>query len=95
MDRTDKLLGRKDVCAIVDVSEDTLGKMIEEGEFPPSTHWIRGREKWAADVVMAWRLATSNQYALIFYNAVKAKLDAENARKRPKTPENSGKTTAS
>lgn len=50
-----RLLSLKRVAERLDVSEKTIRRWIDAGEFPPPTHLLPGQtQRWAETVVEGW-----------------------------------------
>ena len=47
-------LWKRDLCAMLGVSERTLSRMLSTGEIPPATRRLRGRPVWLAKTIGEW-----------------------------------------
>ena len=77
----ERLLSRRTVCDLIDVSDDTLRRMVDRGDFPPATHRLGQAERWRDDLVSAWLIVQSVEFSGFFEELVKRKAPPATGRK--------------
>ena len=87
---SERLLSRRTVCELIDVSDDTLRRMIARGDFPAATHRLGQVERWRHDLVSAWLIVQSNEFAQFFEAFVKRKAPPATGRRGPHGAANNG-----